>query len=1026
MPKKITAKQRREERERLNKLKWSKPAESAVSANNSQISTSDISTKDNGSQIKDKKTHKKTQAKAMGLKTILSFNDKIAIASFASTKDEKASHIERITDKEGTPIKVATKMFDSSVDKRNVNIKKSISIENNQINGLFQNDKKDVKSTICNPYFKMCGKDYIGIKEAAELRFFGKTFPNENLRVQIAYNIFDIQKILGTYINNIIYSFYNLSRNKEIHNTDIIGTLYVFADYDAQKNTETFNEAKALLQDTEAYYCYFDGVFKKSKKSKKNEGESPEYEKNLRYNFNVLRLLSILRQICMHARVDVPDCSNTNNSKMSAEALDVLFNISKYFGVAINGSSNEIYALLNDIYSNGINEINADFVTHSKNNVYILSKVYPEMKREDLLKAYYDFVVSKEHNNVGISTRKLKEAIISQNIGFIKDTTYDTYRNKLYTIMCFILVTEMNGCYSLKEEMINELRANMNGDDERDAIYSKYAEKVYCIAKNKLDTMLNVFAEETKGVQDDTRVEKDTKKFTNGKLDKDEIKGFCLSANNTEDITKIIYFLCKFLDGKEINELCCAMMNKFNGINDLIETAKQCGESVEFVDQYKCLSKCAEISDQIRIVKNISKIRKEITIDNDVIMCDALELLGHKRIEKYQIDSNGKREKDQNGKYVWSNDYKRFDDKFYNGKDHRLRNFVINNIIKSKWFFYVVRYNNPAECQKIMKNNKLVKFAFDSLPNLQIQRYYRSVFGDEQMLEMPDMRIKLQKKILNLSINGILDEIALLSKDEMERQDVSSEKEKNKSLIRLYLTIVYLITKSMVKINTRFSIACATLERDYELLCQPKDSKLVWKEGAQAIALTRKFLNHDKVLFEKHYKREGEIAKLPREERKPLRKENDQLLKDTHYTKHSYIYIVNNLNSFTMANYVYKNRELPIINEKNDNMKCFVEMRNNVMHLNIVHNMVDYVEEVKNITSYYAFYCYILQRIIVGDNPNEKNQLKAKYGKALQESGIYNKSFMWELNLPFAYNLPRYKNLSNEKLFYDEVENETI
>ena len=27
---------------------------------------------------------------------------------------------------------------------------------------------------------------------------------------------------------------------------------------------------------------------------------------------------------------------------------------------------------------------------------------------------------------------------------------------------------------------------------------------------------------------------------------------------------------------------------------------------------------------------------------------------------------------------------------------------------------------------------------------------------------------------------------------------------------------------------------------------------------------------------------------------------------------------------------------------------------------------------------------------------------------------------MWQLNLPFAYNLPRYKNLSMESLFYSK------
>lgn len=89
------------------------------------------------------------------------------------------------------------------------------------------------------------------------------------MRVQIAYNVFDIQKILGTYVNNIIYSFYNLRRDGK-SDVDIIGSLYAFADFDNQlKDKPAFREAKDLLKNTEAYFSYFGDVFKKSKKVKK-------------------------------------------------------------------------------------------------------------------------------------------------------------------------------------------------------------------------------------------------------------------------------------------------------------------------------------------------------------------------------------------------------------------------------------------------------------------------------------------------------------------------------------------------------------------------------------------------------------------------------------------------------------------------------------------------------------------------------------------------------------------------------------
>lgn len=1021
MAKKITAKQKREEKERLNKQKWAKQDTPVVPKSKTEEKPVAASDDKLLKTTQVKKVQTKSKAKAMGLKTVLSFDDKIAIASFVNDKKTKLPHIERVTDKSGTTIHENARMFDSSVDEQNVNIEKRMTIEEKQNDGTFKKDEIDVKATVCNPYFKTCGKDYIGIKDVAEKYFFGKTFPNENLRVQIAYNVFDIQKILGTYVNNIIYSFYNLRRDGK-SDVDIIGSLYAFADFDNQlKDKPAFREAKDLLKNTEAYFSYFGDVFKKSKKGKKDENNE-DYEKNLRHNFNVLRVLSFLRQICTHAYVKCTGGAKNNgdSTKVEAESLDALFNITEYFAK----TAPELSKTINEIYKEGIDRINNDFVTNGKNNLYILSKVYPDMQRNELVKKYYQFVVCKEGNNVGINTRKLKESIISQHPWITtpqdnnKANDYESCRHKLYTIMCFILVAELDAHESIRDNMVAELRANMDGDDGRDAIYEKYAKDIYHIVKDKLLAMQKVFDEELVPVKVEGK--NDPQQFTHGKLGKKEIESFCLSDKNTSDIAKVVYFLCNFLDGKEINELCCAMMNKFDGIGDLIDTAKQCGEEVKFIEEFACLSNCRKITNDIRVAKSISKMKNKVNIDNDIIYLDAIELLGRK-IEKYQKDENGKILLGTDGKRLYTQEYKYFNDMFFNAGNHKVRNFIANNVMQSKWFFYVVRYNKPAECQIIMRNKTLVKFTLDDLPDMQIQRYYSSVFGDNNMPAVDEMRKRLLDKINQFSVRGFLDELdeIVLMSDEESKRNKSSEKEQKKSLIRLYLTIAYLITKSMVKINTRFSIACAMYERDYALLCQSEMKGGPWDGGAQALAVTRKFLNHDREVFDRYCAREAEIARLPSEERKPLRKANDKLLKQTHYTNHSYTYIVNNLNSFTDIDYCAKDVGLPAPNDKNDNASILGEMRNDIAHLNIVHDMVKYIEELKDISSYYAFYCYVLQRRLVGKDPNCQNKFKAKYAKELNDYGTYNKNLMWMLNLPFAYNLPRYKNLSSEFLFYD-------
>lgn len=177
MAKKITAKQRREERERQNKQKWAKskmmllPFLSVKQILNPRIQKTKIAL------IFLSKREKKTQAKAMGLKTVLGFDNKIAIASFMSSKDSKSSHIERITDPNGKTIREDVRMFDSNVDECSINLEKRMTVEERQKDGTIKKDEKDVKSTICNPYSNECGKDYIGIKSVAEELFLEGRFP---------------------------------------------------------------------------------------------------------------------------------------------------------------------------------------------------------------------------------------------------------------------------------------------------------------------------------------------------------------------------------------------------------------------------------------------------------------------------------------------------------------------------------------------------------------------------------------------------------------------------------------------------------------------------------------------------------------------------------------------------------------------------------------------------------------------------------------------------------------------------------
>lgn len=197
-----------------------------------------------------------TLTKRMGLKSTLVFDNKITVTSFANlSNSEKASaHIEKRTDFWGKTIMQDEKMFRTDVEKQQIYIEKEFPDENNKIitqTAMFE-----------NPALRNCGKDYIGMKNSVEKVMFGKEFPNDNLHIQIAYNILDIKKIICPYINNVVNIFYNLGRGKlKDDKNDLLGNKI------GLKSEEKIED---LLINSSAYFVYFGDVFKQVKLSKES------------------------------------------------------------------------------------------------------------------------------------------------------------------------------------------------------------------------------------------------------------------------------------------------------------------------------------------------------------------------------------------------------------------------------------------------------------------------------------------------------------------------------------------------------------------------------------------------------------------------------------------------------------------------------------------------------------------------------------------------------------------------------------
>lgn len=117
----------------------------------------------------------------------------------------------------------------------------------------------------------------------------------------------------------------------------------------------------------------------------------------------------------------------------------------------------------------------------------------------------------------------------------------------------------------------------------------------------------------------------------------------------------------------------------------------------------------------------------------------------------------------------------------------------------------------------------------------------------------------------------------------------------------------------------------------------------------------------------------------------------------------------------------------------------FVKYRNSIAHLNAVRKASKYINDIRGFDTYFELYHYIMQRdlkdilekIAEGaaketEEGQKQDELLKTYFDNLDKYGTYVKDFVKALNIPFAYNYPRYKNLSIDELFDKNNTRKTI
>lgn len=827
------------------------------------------------------------------------------------------------------------------------------------IHSKMRNLSADLKSgskeiTLNNPS-KTGKRDIIGINDRLNALIFDKEDIHDNIHIQIAYNVLDINKITSLHFYNIVYAINNLTRTSGLE--DVIGLMNYSANFENYYDNDNFinehgdvlnhyDDFKDMMENSSSayyrfrkyarnYYSYYPMFINEPKFNKKLN----KYENNrrsldaIRHNYDVLRVLSFVRQAIGHS-----DDDNFNNL-LSIE-MDM---------------PDDLIQFVNDKFNKSLEAINKSFSENAEFNLKVISEITGKKYDDKLLTDYYSFAMIKENKNLGINSIKVRENLYALYLEKydidLSDNKYDKYRRKMNLVYDFIL---FNYLKDKSEEYVIRLRKALT-DDDKNLIYKDIAKDFF----NKYKDLLIYRHEEQVSAyiiqycNELTQLNKRRNDNENSRSSLTLSIDAMLKPDDFTVFSKVIYFISEFSDKKQKNDMITSLINKFDNINTLNSIySKLEKDGVEYQKQYKIFEQSDKIANELRIVKNLAQMNARIDSPSKQMYLDALNSLGCENAET------------------------EFDIMMKNPERKAFKKFVINNIIKSNRFAYIVKYTNPSVMKDYIGNEKLIKSILFAIPDTQLDRYYQRFSNTETDKNNKVNLIYSKLKSFNYE--------TLVKKEGLLENDI--EKENLKSLVSLYYTVVYIAIKNLVNINSVFILAFEAFERDYMIVFgeSTKRGKLYRKN--RILKLLEKTLSFYSSYTSGKKKHNGDYLKKYYDDFSNTGK-SEELLKQT---------------------------------------------RNLVMHINLIANTTKYLSEVdlhlkdleeKGIPVFYELYIYILEREVLNiEMENDSYKVKSfndRYKESLLTYQSYNKDFLKILLTPLAYNLARYKNLTIRDLFYD-------
>lgn len=711
---------------------------------------------------------KKSSVKAAGMKSILVSENKMYITSFGKGN---SAVLEYEVDKVDNNNYNKTQL--SSKDNSNIELG-----DVNEVNITFSSkrgNESGVEINTSNPTHRSGESspvrwDMLGLKSELEKRFFGKTF-DDNIHIQLIYNILDIEKILAVYVTNIVYALNNMLGIKKSESyDDFMGYLSARNTYEVFTHPDKSNLSDKAKGNIKKSFSTFNdllktkrlGYFGLEEPKTKDTRVSQAYKKRV---YHMLAIVGQIRQSVFHDK----------SSKLDEDLYSFIDII-----------DSEYRETLDYLVDERFDSINKGFIQGNKVNISLLIDMMKGYETDDIIRLYYDFIVLKSQKNLGFSIKKLREKMLDEYGFRFKDKQYDSVRSKMYKLMDFLLFCNYyRNDVVAGETLVRKLRFSMT-DDEKEGIYADEAAKLWGKFRNDFENIADHMNGDV------------IKELGKADMDFDE-KILDSEKKNASDLlyfSKMIYMLTYFLDGKEINDLLTTLISKFDNIKEFLKIMKSSAVDVEceLTEGYKLFNDSQRITNELFIVKNIASMRKPAASAKLTMFRDALTILGiDDKITDDRISEILKLK--EKGKGI-----------------HGLRNFITNNVIESSRFVYLIKYANAQKIREVAKNEKVVMFVLGGIPDTQIERYYKSC------VEFPDMNSSLEAKRSELArmIKNIrFDDFKNVKQQAKGRENVA--KERAKAVIGLYLTVMYLLVKNLVNVNARYVIAIHCLERDFGL-----------------------------------------------------------------------------------------------------------------------------------------------------------------------------------------------------------------